>query len=690
MKGAFLPGNSTVEMKDVPIPEPGHGEVLLRTKVSTICGSDIRAIYREHLGKGPEGYRGVVAGHEPCGQIVKCGPGLRRFGEGDRVIVYHISGCGLCNDCRRGFQISCTSAKYRKAYGWQRDGGMAEYILAEEKDLVALPGNLTYADGAQVACGFGTAYEGLSKIEIGGDHVVLVIGLGPVGLASLMLARAMGASKLIGVDISEFRANLCESKGLADHVIVAGGEEALAKIKELTGGAGCERVLDASGSGPGRLLGIQATRQWGRMVLVGEGGNMTMMPSPDMIHDQKTLYGSWVTSIWRMEELVERLSRWKIHPADLITHRFPLEKAGDAYSLMASGNCGKVAVCFDEELIGQEFTPQVKIPIQSKAQNGLESFPAIGLGTFGSDNYTAAQIATAVNMAMDMGYRHFDCAAAYRNEVEVGKVIKTACARNGLKREDVWITGKLWNDSHEDAITACKKSIADLDCDYLDLYLVHWPFPNYHPPGCSVESIDSNARSYIHENFMKTWAAMEELVDLGLVRRIGTSNVTQAKMELILKDCKVKPCVNEMEIHPHFQQPELYEYMRKNDIEVVGFCPLGSPGRPDRDRTVDDTIDLEDPVVVEIAKEFKVHPASIAIAWAVKRGQVTIPQSCSERNIRANLIAATVLSRRLTDEHMTNLSKIDKRCRLIKGQVFCWKKGQDWHDLWDEDGKIAQ
>src|ERR1039458_4505668 len=122
MIGAFLPGNSTVELKEVAVPTPGHGEVLLRMKASTICGSDIRCIYHEHLGKGPEGYQGVVAGHEPCGRIEQAGPGCRLYGVGDRVIVYHISGCGICNDCRRGYMISCTSEKYRRAYGWQRDG----------------------------------------------------------------------------------------------------------------------------------------------------------------------------------------------------------------------------------------------------------------------------------------------------------------------------------------------------------------------------------------------------------------------------------------------------------------------------------------------------------------------------------------------------------------------------------------
>src|SRR5208283_1801599 len=149
MQGAYS-GNSTVILEKVPVPEPQHGEVLIKIKSSTICGSDIRAIYREHLGKGPEGYQNKIAGHEPSGQIVKTGPGLRRFKVGDRVIVYHISGCGVCNDCRRGYMISCTSI-YRKAYGWQRDGGMAEYLLAEEKDLVLLPDELTYTDGAQIA-----------------------------------------------------------------------------------------------------------------------------------------------------------------------------------------------------------------------------------------------------------------------------------------------------------------------------------------------------------------------------------------------------------------------------------------------------------------------------------------------------------------------------------------------------------
>ena len=350
MTGAYLPGNSTVEFKEYEIPELKHGEVLLKTKCSTICGSDIRCIYHEHLGKGPEGYQSeMIAGHEPCGQIVACGPGMRRFKEGDRVVVYHISGCGLCNDCRRGYMISCTSDEYRKAYGWQRNGGMAPYIVAEEKDLVLLPDSLSYADGAQVACGFGTVYEGLEKIGICGNDAVLVTGLGPVGLAALQLCKAMGAPVTIGTDVNEERMKIAADLGLADHVIKA-GPDAVEQIRALTGGNGVERAVECSANDKGRLTAIQATRKWGKIVFIGEGGTVNFQPSPDIIHDQKTIYGSWVTNIWRMEELVERIERWGIHPEELITHRFPLEKAPEAYSLMASGNCGKVAVCFDEEL----------------------------------------------------------------------------------------------------------------------------------------------------------------------------------------------------------------------------------------------------------------------------------------------------------------------------------------------------
>jgi threonine dehydrogenase-like Zn-dependent dehydrogenase len=350
MRAAFLPGNRRVDLRTLPTPRPGHGEVLLRVKASTICGSDIRCIYHEHLGKGPEGYQGVIAGHEPSGQIVEVGPGCRRFGVDDRVIVYHISGCGVCNDCRRGYMISCTNEKYRRAYGWQRDGGMADYMIAEEKDLIGLPDELSYADGAQVACGFGTVYEAIEKVGVNGNHSVLISGLGPVGLAAAALCRKLGVPMIIGIDVVQERLELSESLRLCDFVRTAGPDN-VTQIKQLTRGAGVERALDCSANPAARVTAIRATRKRGKIAFVGEGGTVEFNPSPDIIHDQKTIYGSWVTSTWLMEELVERLVRWNLHPADIITHRFGLEDAAEAYALMASGKCGKVAVCSDEELI---------------------------------------------------------------------------------------------------------------------------------------------------------------------------------------------------------------------------------------------------------------------------------------------------------------------------------------------------
>ena len=312
--------------------------------------------------------------------------------------------------------------------------------------------------------------------------------------------------------------------------------------------------------------------------------------------------------------------------------------------------------------------------------------PAVGLGTFGSDQVTPAQVATAVQGAAAIGYRHFDCASVYGNEPEVGAALEAAMAA-GVKREELWITSKLWNEKHgeDDVIASCRKSLADLRLDYLDLYLVHWPFPNFHPPGCDVSSRSADARPYIHESYTKTWRKMEELVDRGLVRHIGTSNMTIPKLELVLRDARIKPAVNEMELHPHFQQPELFKFVLDKGIAPIGYCPIGSPGRPERDRTPDDTAPTQDPVIVAIAKRHGIHPAVVCIKWAVQRGQSPIPFSIN--HYRANLAGA--VSDPLTTEEMKQIAGIDRRCRLIKGQVFLWKDGQTWEDLWDIHGEIT-
>ena len=313
--------------------------------------------------------------------------------------------------------------------------------------------------------------------------------------------------------------------------------------------------------------------------------------------------------------------------------------------------------------------------------------PAIGLGTFGSDHVSPEEIAKAVKGAVLAGYRHLDCASVYGNEDRIGAALEEIFAR-GIQRDEMWITSKLWNDKHaeEEVIPSCRKSLADLRLDYLDMYLVHWPFPNFHPPGCSVGSRSPSAKPYIHENFMKTWRQMERLVELGLVRHIGVSNMTIPKLKLLLRDASIKPAVHEMELHPHFQQPELFDFVRRNGIEPIGYCPIGSPNRPPRDRTPDDTVDIEDPVIAAIAQKRSVHPAVVCVKWAIQRGQTPIPLSTRPRNYVANLRCAT--AEPLTDEEMQAIVRIDKNCRLIKGQVFLWRDNQSWEDLWDLDGEI--
>jgi len=333
---------------------------------------------------------------------------------------------------------------------------------------------------------------------------------------------------------------------------------------------------------------------------------------------------------------------------------------------------------------GVDFT---RVP-QRKLRTG-DTIPAVGIGTFGSDRFTAEQISDAVLGAIGSGYRHIDCASVYMNEKEIGNSLKLA-VDGGVPREELWITSKVWNDMHDegDVIKSCKQSIEDLQVGYLDLYLVHWPFPNYHAPGCDVDSRSPDSKPFSIEDFMVTWRQMERLVEMGLVKNIGTSNMTVAKFDAVWDLMAIKPSINEMEIHPHFQQKSLFEYCTKQNIQQIGFCPIGSPTRPDRDKSSTDTSDIEDPVILKIAKRLNVHPAVVCVKWATQRGQIPIPFSIRENEYISNL--ACSMDNLLTEEEMDEISGIDKDCRLIKGQVFLWESAKSWEDLWDLEGEIVK
>ncbi|GAB3052902.1 zinc-dependent alcohol dehydrogenase family protein [Sediminivirga luteola] len=341
MRGVYLPGTSSTELRELGVPEPGPGQVLIQVGASGICGSDIGYIYRgykTHKGVDGPAYRGVVSGHEPSGRIIRTGPDCRRFSAGDRVIVYHIAGCGLCDNCRRGYFISC-SAESRASYGWQRDGGNAPYLLAEERTCVPLPDELSYVDGALIACGFGTAYEGLRRVGVSGEGDLLVVGLGPVGLAAGLIGSGMGARTVVGIEPSERRRAWAMETGAFDAVYAP---DRLDEAVAGTGGRGFAFAIDASGSAPGRSAALQAAAEWGHVSLVGEGGELTTEVSDTLLHKQLTLHASWVTSLPAMAELARNLVAWGIRPERIVSDRFPLERSDEAFALAAGASRGKV------------------------------------------------------------------------------------------------------------------------------------------------------------------------------------------------------------------------------------------------------------------------------------------------------------------------------------------------------------
>lgn len=319
-----------------------------------------------------------------------------------------------------------------------------------------------------------------------------------------------------------------------------------------------------------------------------------------------------------------------------------------------------------------------------------EEIPCIGMGTFGSDRFTAEQVSNAVGGAIRCGFRMFDCAAVYQNEDQIGQVFAQAFEEGVVKREELFITSKVWNDMHGkgDVLLSLAKTLKDLRLDYIDAYFVHWPFPNYHAPGCDGDARNPNSVPFSVDEFMATWRQMERLHDMGLARNIGMSSMTIPKLEAVLPLCRIKPTLIEMELHPSFQQPELYDYCVQRGIQPIAFCPIGSPTRPDRDKTENDVTDIQMPELVKIAKAHNVHPAVICLKWAVQRGQIPIPFSIHENEYVSNL--RCTVEDPLSDEEMEIISKLDCNCRLIKGQVFLWEHAKGWEDLWDLDGTITK
>ncbi|MEW1959321.1 aldo/keto reductase [Kineococcus sp. NPDC059986] len=338
---------------------------------------------------------------------------------------------------------------------------------------------------------------------------------------------------------------------------------------------------------------------------------------------------------------------------------------------------------------GVEVEPVDPASVPQRVLRDGSTIPGIGIGTFGSDRYGPAEIAAAVRGALQVGYRLVDCAAVYGNESAIGEALAASVGPGkGLRRDEVFVMSKVWNDSHvpADAVASVERSLRDLQLDHLDAVFVHWPFPNHHAPHADAADRDPHARPYDHDAYLALWQALEGLVDRGLVRHLGTSNSTIPKLDLLLRDARVLPSLNEMELHPTLQQGRLFQYCLDHGIQPVGYSPLGSPSRPERDRTADDLVDAESPVVRAIAEAHGVHPALVCLKWAVANGQVPIPFSVKPSQYAANLRA--VASDPLTPSEVEAMRSVERNNRLIKGQVFLWQGAGSWLDLWDVDGTI--
>ena len=342
MRGVIFLGDSELEIRELPDPSPGLGDVVISMKASGLCGSDIRP-YRT-----PKEQRGDpadlhVGGHEPCGVITEIGAGVSEVKVGDRVMMHHYTGCGTCKMCRIGYTQMCLH--HHEVYGSSKDGGHSDYLLAPASTCVALPDELSFEEGAACACGTGTAYHALKRLGISGIDTIAIFGQGPVGLSGTLFASVMGA-RVIAVDVIPERLELARRLGAAE-VIDASSQDSVQAIRDLTRGEGATATLDATGIPEVRLNAVDSAQLWGRVCFVGEGNTTTFDVSPQIIHKQLTILGSWTFSIGGLAEVAEFVVDRQVPLTQLITHTYSIDHAVEAYELFVGGRTGKVVLTWD-------------------------------------------------------------------------------------------------------------------------------------------------------------------------------------------------------------------------------------------------------------------------------------------------------------------------------------------------------
>ena len=342
MKGVVFLGDRELDIRELPDPTPGPGEVVVAMKASGLCGSDLRP-YR--LSKDQKGDPALlkVGGHEPCGVIAEIGKDVHSVKVGDRVMMHHYTGCGTCTMCRVGYTQICLNGS--EVYGTHQNGGHEDFLLAPASTMVAMPDGLSFAEGAACACGTGTAFHGIKRLGITGTDTIAIFGQGPVGASGTMFAHSMGA-RVIAVDMVPERLALAKKLG-ADVTIDPSKQDPVAAINELTHGEGADATLDATGKPDARNNALDSAMIGGRVCFLGAGGDTTFNITRQIIHRLLTIHGSWTFNVIGLSEVANYVVERHVPLEDLITHRYTLDQAVEAYQLFDGGTTGKPVFLWD-------------------------------------------------------------------------------------------------------------------------------------------------------------------------------------------------------------------------------------------------------------------------------------------------------------------------------------------------------
>ncbi len=314
---------------------------------------------------------------------------------------------------------------------------------------------------------------------------------------------------------------------------------------------------------------------------------------------------------------------------------------------------------------------------QIEIANG-QSIPALGLGTWKMSPEVAERV---VEYSVSIGYRHIDCAWIYENESGVGKGLKNAI-KSGVKREDLWITSKLWNNRHEpkEVRTAIEESLQALQLECLDLYLMHWPVAQKLEV---IRADDGHQFLSLNEAPLEnTWEAMQQCVERGQCRAIGVSNFNIPKLNHLIDSTGIVPAVNQVESHPYLQQSELVQFCHDHSIAFTAYSPLGSGDRPEAMKRANEPSLLTNDVIKNIAAEHNATPGQILLAWAVCRNTIAIPKSANEARLQQNLAAADLA---LSNENIQQIARLDAGYRYVDGTFWELPNGPytvDW--LWNQ------